>query len=94
MQFEWDENKNQANWARHGLDFQTAALVFRDPHVLSGLDRRYDDIEEHWYSIGRVETTVIYVAHTVWENDDGEEIIRLISARKATPREARRYYAQ
>jgi uncharacterized DUF497 family protein len=66
MQFEWNEDKNQANRARHGLDFQTAALVFRDPHVLSGLDRHYDDIEERWYSIGRVETTVLYVAHTVW----------------------------
>ena len=94
MQFEWDESKNQANQAKHGLDFQTAALVFRDPRILSGLDRRYADVEERWYSIGRIGTTVIYVAHTTWEDEDGEEIIRIISARKATPREERRYYTQ
>ena len=34
MQFEWDESKNQENQAKHGLDFQTAALVFRDPRIL------------------------------------------------------------
>ena len=94
MLFEWDENKNKRNQVKHGLSFETAAWVFRDPNVLSGLDGRYDDIEERWYSIGRIGTTVVYVAHTVVENEHGEEIIRIISARKATPVEERKYYAR
>ena len=94
MQFEWDEHKNKRNQRKHGLSFETAALVFRDPDVLSELDRRYQDIEERWHSIGRIGTTVIYVSHTVVESEHGEEIIRIISARKATSVEQRNYYAR
>lgn len=94
MWFEWDEKKNQSNRIKHGLSFETAALIFRDPTVLSELDRRYEDIEERWRSMGRIGTTIIYVSHAVMENQHGEEIIRIISARKATPAEERQYYAQ
>ena len=94
MQFEWDEPKNKRNQRRHGLSFETAALVFRDPDVLSELDRRYENIEERWYSIGRIGITVVYVSHTVVESEHGEEIIRIISARKATSVEQRSYYAR
>jgi uncharacterized DUF497 family protein len=94
MRFEWDKGKAQANLAKHGLDFRTAALVFRDPHILTVLDKRYEGIEERWISLGLVGFQVIYVAHTVREDRNGEEIIRIISARKATPREERSYYLQ
>jgi len=94
MLFEWDRRKEQANVAKHGLDFRTAALVFRDPDVLTVLDKRYEGIEERWISLGLIDFQAIYVAHTVRENHDGEEIIRIISARKATTREERRYYRQ
>lgn len=93
MQFEWDENKNRTNKFKHGLSFETAALVFHDPFLISVPDRRFVDIEERWYSLGQIETTIIYVAHTIREDNDGEEIIRIISARAATPGEERRYYA-
>jgi uncharacterized DUF497 family protein len=93
MRFEWDENKNQINKDRHGLSFETAALVFQDPNSLGWLDPRYEAIEERWCSLGRIGTTVIFVAYTVEEDDHGEEIIRIISAREATPGEERRYYA-
>ncbi|MFO1428725.1 MAG: BrnT family toxin [Candidatus Competibacteraceae bacterium] len=94
MQFEWDEHKNKRNQRKHGLSFETVALVFRDPNVLSELDKRYEDIEERWYSIGRIGITVVYVSHTIVESEHGEEIIRIISARKATSSEKRRYYTQ
>lgn len=94
MQFEWDEHKNKRNQRQHGLSFETAALVFRDPDVLSELDSRYQDIEERWHSIGRIGTTVIYVSHPVVESEHGEEIIRIISARKATSVEQRNYHAR
>ena len=91
--FEWDEKKNESNRAKHGLSFETAVLIFQDPNLLSVLDTRYEDEEERWISIGRIDANAIYVAHTVRE-EDGEEIIRIISARKATPREERRYFTQ
>ena len=94
MQFEWDERNNKINLAKHGLSFETATLVFRDPDILSVPDQRHQGEGERWFSIGRVDVTIVYVAHTVMENDNGEEIIRIISARKATPREEREYYSQ
>ena len=94
MQFEWDEPKNKRNQRRHGLSFETAALVFRDPDVLSELDKRYENIEERWYSIGRIGITVVYVSRTVVESEHGKEIIHIISARKATSVEQRNYYAR
>jgi uncharacterized DUF497 family protein len=90
--FEWDPNKNESNKAKHGLSFETAVLVFQDPNLLSILDERYQGEEERWVSIGLIDIMVVYVAHTVSEDDNGEETIRIISARKATPREERRYF--
>ena len=91
MRFEWDEGKSARNVFRHGLRFETAALVFHDPNALSVKDERYGYIEERWYTLGRVGFQILFVAHTVDEDDYGEEIIRIISARKATPREERLY---
>lgn len=56
MAFEWDEEKNASNREKHGLRFEHAALVFRDPGVLSYLDDRFDYGEERWVTIGRVES--------------------------------------
>jgi uncharacterized DUF497 family protein len=91
MRFEWDEAKNRQNLARHKIDFETAALVFDDPHVLSDQDREVDD-EERWQTVGNIGVLVVLVAHTWWE-EDGEEVIRLISARKAGSAERRNYEA-
>jgi len=94
MRFEWNQVKNRQNQAKHGVSFETAALVFCDPFLLSAPDMRYIDIEQRWYSLGCIETTVLYVTHTMSEDEDGEEIIHIISARNATPGEERRYFAQ
>ncbi len=93
MRFEWDKNKNQSNKKKHGLRFEIASLIFQDPFILSVPDNRYSYLEERWQSLGLIQEILIYVAHTVEEDDDGEEIIRIISTRAATPSEARRYYA-
>lgn len=94
MQFEWDEKKNLSNEKKHGVDFKTASFVFNDRFLLSEFDYRFSYFEERWKSIGRVEQSLIYVAHTLMESEDEkkEEIIRIITARKASPNEARRYY--
>ncbi len=92
MYFCWDPRKSRINRTKHGISFATAALIFQDPHILTVLDERFSE-EERWFSLGRVSTTVLYIAHTVEEDENGEEIFRIISARQATPGETRRYYA-
>jgi uncharacterized DUF497 family protein len=90
MRFEWDEAKNRRNLAKHSISFETAKSVFEDPHALSVQDRAVED-EERWQTLGRVGgVVVVLVAHT-YDEENGEEVIRLISARKATPLERRAY---
>ncbi len=91
MRFEWDETKNQENRGKHGISFETAALVFDDPQALSEQDRVVND-EERWQTIGSIGVLVVLVAH-LWWDENGEEVIRLISARKANSAERKSYEA-
>ena len=91
MRFEWDEAKNRRNLARHKIDLETAVLAFDDPHALSDQDREVDG-EKRRQTVGDIGVLVVLVAHTWWE-EDGEEVIRLISARKASSAERRNYEA-
>ena len=90
MEFEWDEAKNQKNIRKHQISFQTAMLAFADPLHIAVQDR-VDGGEERWQTLGVVQgRLLLLVAHTVMD-DDGEEIVRIISARKAEPKERKRY---
>lgn len=87
MRFEWDERKNKQNRAKHGVSFDTARLMFDDPRAVSIQDR-LDNWEARWQTIGLVgQTVILLVAHTYRDDEADEETIRIISARKATPRE-------
>jgi hypothetical protein len=94
LQFEWDQAKNLSNQRKHGVSFEQAAQVFRDPLYLSWKERVQDG-EERWQAIGKVEgLTLLIVAHTMREEleDRSEiEVVRIISARRADPKERRRY---
>jgi len=91
MRFEWDESKARINLANHHLSCAIAQHVFEDPNHLSVQDR-HEEGEERWQTLGRiVEVLIVLVAHTHREDDTGEEIVRIISARKATPKERQRY---
>lgn len=89
MRFEWDEDKNRRNLAKHKVSSETASLVFDDPQVLSIQDRVVEG-EERWQTVGVVSGTVLFVAHT-YRDEAGDEVIRLISARKAITLERRAY---
>jgi uncharacterized DUF497 family protein len=92
LQFIWDERKNRANQRKHGISFETAILVFDDPYQISTQEREVEG-ELRWQTIGVMKgIQILLVAHTVSESVD-EEVIRIISARKATPQE-RSIYAQ
>lgn len=57
MRFEWDEEKNRRNRAKHKVSFETAKTVFDDPHVLSIQDRVIEG-EERWQTVGMVAGTL------------------------------------
>ena len=91
MRFDWDERKNRRNRAKHGISFETARLVFKDPHALSIQDR-YDNGDERWQTIGHVaQAVILLVAHTFSLGEGADDVVRIISARKATPRERKPY---
>ncbi len=91
MEFEWDEVKNRRNIRKHGFSFETAALVFADPFHVSIQDR-IENGEARWQTLGRVQgRTVLLVAHLIRDEDDGVEVIRIVSARKAEPKERKLY---
>ena len=96
MRFEWDCVKNRINQQKHdGLAFETAALVFDDPHAVFRKDRVVTG-EQRWHAIGSAAGAVLLVVHVYrMENEDGkEETIRIISAREANQRERRIYIQQ
>lgn len=88
--FEWDPHKAQINQHKHGVSFELATRVFADPYAFSHQDR-FENGEYRWQTIGMVDGCVILlVAHTIQDTLDGE-IIRIISARKATKQEQKLY---
>jgi uncharacterized DUF497 family protein len=91
MQFEWDETKNKLNQRKHGISFEEAQTVFDDPFQLSKLDHRFSYFEERWITIGATPHGYILVVVNLFFSDEGEEIIRIISARHADSQERLNY---
>ena len=90
MRFEWDEQKNRQNLRKHDVRFETAMLVFDDPYALTQRDFTSED-EERWITVEAIGPgSVLLVVHTFYEKQ-GEEIIRIISARAAESHERRAY---
>lgn len=86
MSFEWDEEKNQTNIEQHGIQFKDAQKIFDGP-VLTVIDDREDYGEIRENSLGLLNgVVVLMVTHT-----DRDGTTRLISARKALPKERRIY---
>lgn len=85
MKFEWDNNKNEANIQRHGIDFQDAALIFKAP-VLVKADTRKDYREERLVGLGLLFGAVVVIVFTNRGN-----ITRIISIRRANKYERKIY---
>jgi uncharacterized DUF497 family protein len=89
--YQWDEEKNRINKAKHGISFEQATKAFEDPFIVS----RYQGIEngEHRYQIlGLVDRVVVlFVAFTDRKVGFGETVTRIVSARRAEPAERRTY---
>ena len=93
MKFEWNEEKSILNFQKHGVSFEEAKEVFDDPFHISKLDYRFDYFEERWITIGNTKKNNILVVANMFFDENGEEIIRIISARKANNKE-RKFYEQ
>jgi uncharacterized DUF497 family protein len=88
--FEWDKAKAESNEREHGVTFEDAMSVFRDPDAVFEQDRIVDG-EARWIALGIVDDdSVVVVAHSTHE-DGADETVRIISARLANRQERRRY---
>ena len=87
MQFEWDERKDRINREKHGISFDEAKEVFDDPLHISKLDFRFNYLEERWITLGSTRKRKIVVVAHLFFTEEGEEVIRIISARRASQKE-------
>ncbi len=83
---EWDDAKNESNYLKHGIRFETAAYIFNDVDRIEYYDETHSDMEDRYYTIGKV-GDVMLVVYT-----ERGEVLRLISARYATKAEEELYY--
>lgn len=89
MLFEWDPAKARDNLAKHGVSFEEAATAFGDPFAITIDDPEHSQDEDRFILLGETSRRMlVVVAHT-----DRDGRIRIVSARKATPRE-RRFYEE
>jgi len=89
IQFKWDENKNRKNMREHGVSFEEAQTVFLDENAIRFFDPDHSDEEDRFIMLGiSFKLRVLVVCHCYREND---EVIRLISARKADKGECKDY---
>lgn len=87
MTYEWNPRKAEANRRKHGVSFEEAASVFQDADALTFQDPDHLDEEPREITIGiSTQGRVLFLSHC----DRGERI-RIISARKATPKERKQY---
>jgi uncharacterized protein len=89
LKFEWSPSKAKENYAKHGVNFELAKAVFRDPFAIEFLDDRRDYGEERFVILGLVEACVLYVAYT-----ERQDAVRIISARRATKNEQEAYFRE
>ena len=91
MKFEWDERKEKINLQKHGISFEQASYVFADPFALNKYDDEHSDEEDRWIILGKsMNETILVIVHT-FRSEDGIELVRIISARKAVKKEQQAY---
>lgn len=88
MKFEWNEDKRLINLQRHGIDFVDVRKVF-DNEVYTIIDDRFDYGEIRFFTLGLLNGRVIVIAHA-----QTEDVIRIISARKANKYDQEKYFKE
>ena len=91
LKFEWDEKKNKSNRTKHGIWFEEAQSVFDDKNGRLFIDPDHSDDEDRFILIGNsTSSSLLVVVHCYRDEND---LVRIISARKATKKE-RKYYEE
>ncbi|WP_076791246.1 BrnT family toxin [Chlorobium sp. KB01] len=89
IEFQWDNNKARSNSEKHGVTFQEAKTVFYDEFADQYFDQKNSDEEDRFLLLGRsIHSRILMVCHCYRESDN---VIRIISARKATKSETKFY---
>ena len=90
--FEWDPDKAKSNRRKHGVRFEQAATVFRDPRAVSVFDDAHSKTGDRWVTLGLSSGGgLLIVCHTFEEKNENTIRIRIFSSRKATKNEAGQY---
>lgn len=87
MRFEWDAVKAASNVTKHRVSFAEATEVFYDPYALEGVDELHSTQEMRFFIIGSSSRRLLFVTYV----DTGEDVVRIISARKASKTEREIY---
>lgn len=91
-EFEWDPAKAESNFAKHGVSFEEAAQVFRDPLALTIPDEEHSVDEFRWITLGKgARNQYVLVVHTYHQPYQSMARIRIISARKPSKSEILEY---
>jgi uncharacterized DUF497 family protein len=91
LKFEWSEHKEQSNRAKHGISFGEAQSVFHDEQAIQFHDHEHAQEEDRFVMLGMsAGLRILVVVHTVRSNGD---VVRIVSARKATRNELKSYPA-
>ncbi len=87
LEFEWDKQKGKTNLKKHGVSFEEASTVFADPLAVTIPDPLHSEEEDRFATLGMSNRRRLLVVVFT----DRDQRIRIISARKATPRERKDY---
>jgi uncharacterized DUF497 family protein len=87
VRFEWDDEKAVRNLETHGVSFGEATEVFYDPNALEGYDTDHSINEDRFFIIGLSSRRLLFVVYA----ERKEEVIRIISARRAVRKEQEDY---
>jgi len=74
--FEWDDEKNEINKKKHGIDFETATLVFDDAFCVTFIDLESRG-EERWHTIGSIGNIIVIVVVHTYREEGLDEVIRI-----------------
>ncbi len=88
MKYEWDEAKRKLNIKKHGIDFIDIKTVFNG-YTVTIVDESMDYGEERFITLGLLHEHIVVIVHAEKKN-----MIRIISARKATKNEQKIYFSQ
>ncbi len=92
MKFEWDPDKEKTNRRKHRVSFIEACYVFADKYMLTLFDDEHSGEEERWISMGRLPNDKVLVVVHTYRKTKGVESVRIISARRATKHEEKKYF--